>query len=194
MSNTKKTVSDNKTVQNLVKESKDFLLTQKFSISVLDKLTDEQIIKAADTRRSKGEFSQTVRKVSTSKGIHVRFLNHIESVESNRLTFDEVLTWLYTDMSPDSKHWFGLPWSEVLESYQMYDLGFNPEFNIDLYVKFQTRAKQRVSTILTHDSDNNKTTNKTVNIELAKRGSNIRCQLIESVSLPVAVQLIDTVK
>jgi hypothetical protein len=176
------------TVQEQTKNLIAILLERGFNADLLKTLDFQQLQRAVDTTKGKTHSLKPV-KVTSSTGVHIRFIDYIQSVENNRLTYDEVIEWLMSDMSKDNKTWFGQDFQEVKNERQLYEMGLNPEFNEKLYLKMFTRAKNRVNTHLTHDSDNATTSNQTVNIELKKRGLDTRCNLVKSGSIPVAIEL-----
>jgi hypothetical protein len=182
-------VENKTTVQAQTKELISNLIKLGFDAELLNGLTLQQLQTAYD--KNKTGYTEETINTRTSKGIHVRFLDHILLQENKRMTYKEVIDFLCDDMSPDAKTWFGLDWAEVKKNRQLHAMGIEADFNEVLYKKINKRAKDRVSTILCHDSDNNETTNKTVNKELKLRNTEMRCELITSGSLKVAIQIVD---
>lgn len=182
---------ETKTVQAQTSELIANLSKLGFDKDVLTTLNLQQLQTAYDKNKDSSYTDEPVN-VRTSKGVHIRFLDKIMLAENKRMTYKEVITWLCEDMAPDTKTWFGIEYKEVLNNRQLNQLGVNPDFDEELYKKMMKRAKDRVSTILCHDSDNNQTSNKTVNKELKIRKTDMRCKLITSGSLKVAVQIVDS--
>ena len=181
-----------KSVQTLVSEAKKALQSKGFSLAVLDQFTNEEIISLAD--KNAVQYSADTKSTSQAKGVQFRFLNYIKGVDNKRMSFEAVIDWLCADMSTDSK-WFSSDFETVVSERQtsalMIALGKPGTFNEDLYKKMRLRAAQRINSHIVHDSDQNSTTNNTVNKYLKKADQNFRCKLVESAGVKIAVQLVD---
>ena len=184
------------TVQQQTTTLKDSLLNLGFNSAMLDLMTLQQLQTAFDNVQDK-VLPSDESKSKNSNSIQTRFLKYLDEQETNRLSYDSAYNFILTDLCIDKK-WFNLTVLKEMNKdntmsteqiRQVVYMFATDKYSSEQWSKIKSRVTNVITTKITHESDDNATTNQTVNKILKDSERIERCKLIKNSGVKVAIEI-----